>query len=157
MGLFDQAIATCKQYLQPVKRVTRKVIQLENQAKYTKEQDDINEETKFEEIFEDQKISKKEEALIDHRKSLKRAMLNNSRTTNGQLSPISESGQKVKEAPMHPYKSPDLSSKKKKRNHRSQPRSFQVKFNQMAPAMADKEADGDNSVTFREGSSVSIE
>ena len=32
MGLFDQAITTCKQYIQPIKQVTRKVVQLENQA-----------------------------------------------------------------------------------------------------------------------------
>ena len=29
MGLFDQAIATCKQYLSPVKKAKRKLIQLE--------------------------------------------------------------------------------------------------------------------------------
>ena len=38
MGLFDDAIATCKQYLKPVKRVKQRLVQLEEQAKLTREQ-----------------------------------------------------------------------------------------------------------------------
>ena len=54
MGLFDQAIATCKSYLKPVKHVTRKVLQLEEQARFAKEHDEINEETQFDEMFDQQ-------------------------------------------------------------------------------------------------------
>ena len=69
MGLFDQAISTCKQYLQPIKRVTRKVVQLENQAWYTKEQDDINEDRHFDEILQPNAVKSRrdEEQLAEHR------------------------------------------------------------------------------------------
>ena len=48
MGLFDQAIVTCKRYLKPVKQVKRKILVLEEQAKYARENDRINEEADFE-------------------------------------------------------------------------------------------------------------
>ena len=38
MGLFDDAIATCKQYLKPVKRVKQRLEVLEQQAKLSREQ-----------------------------------------------------------------------------------------------------------------------
>ena len=38
MGLFDDAIATCKQYLKPVKRVKQRLVLLEEQAKLSREQ-----------------------------------------------------------------------------------------------------------------------
>lgn len=51
MGLFDQAIATCKAYLKPVKIASRKLIQLEEQAKFSKENDEILEESTFDEFI----------------------------------------------------------------------------------------------------------
>ena len=47
MGLFDQAIATCKQYLSPVKKIKRKLIQLEEQAKWARENDEFTEMHEF--------------------------------------------------------------------------------------------------------------
>lgn len=43
MGLFDQAIATCKSYLAPVKKVKRKLIQLEEQARFKQENEEVTE------------------------------------------------------------------------------------------------------------------
>lgn len=41
MGLFDQAIETCKAYLKPVKMITRKLIKLEQEAKNQGETDEL--------------------------------------------------------------------------------------------------------------------
>lgn len=44
MGLFDQTIATCKQYLKPIKLVRQKINKLVDQAKFARDNDDIADE-----------------------------------------------------------------------------------------------------------------
>ena len=55
MGLFDQAIATCKQYLKPVKQATRELISLQEKAKQTAEFDQINEDVALDGLVETNK------------------------------------------------------------------------------------------------------
>ena len=90
MGLFDQAIATCKQYLSPVKKAKRKLVQLEQLEKLKKENDDFNEKQEFDEIFS-QFTYPNEEAKMDYRaNSMAVIKAINQNSISSMLSPIAE-------------------------------------------------------------------